>query len=375
MALIVCVKRRVCRLRHKDHALPPAQARQMHKLLPYTTFLLRALEATIVLMEGLLLPLEVFLLLLFKSTPLAYTNDQSTVHHFPLESSQVISGGGKQSESYMKSRAPESTMSALPLLRRAMTWEEKFAQYVTDIGSPTRSMWSDPSAAAVLVRGPTYLNDSIKIRTGPSFGKLVHVDVWKATAARPGRIDHIAELDLARPISILRYFQQEHTADTVFVLNFQVPGTPFVHVVCYWLVSATDIARHRPFALLWTQFRAAIDANTPAFCNDRFKLIPALVAAPWLVKVTVPQKPALVGKKLTQRYHSGRNYIEVDMDIPSSTIAANVVGLCRGYATQVDVDLHVTLQGDSPAELPENIFASVRFSKLDFAHAQDVPTY
>ncbi|RHY28094.1 hypothetical protein DYB32_006263 [Aphanomyces invadans] len=329
-------------------------------------------------MEGLLLPLEVFLLLLFKSTPLAFTTDQSAVHHFPLVTSTATmdhastASRRRKSDSCMEACAPEPMTSALPRLRHAMTWEEKYALHVTQLRSNTTSMWSEPSAAPVLVRGPTYVKDSTKMPAGPSLGRLVHVDVWKGTRARPGRIDHIALVDLDRPNSILRYFQHEHPSDKVFVLNFQVPGTPFAHVVCYWLVSSADVAQHPPFSRLWAQFQDAIHANTPAFCNAHLKLIPALVTAPWVVKAMVPQKPALVGNKLTQRYVCGPNYIEVDMDIPSSTIAANIVGLCRGYSNQLDVDVHLTLQGDTEADLPEKIFASVRLSKLDFAHAEDI---
>jgi hypothetical protein len=38
------------------------------------------------------------------------------------------------------------------------------------------------------------------------------------------------------------------------------------------------------------------------FRNQRFKLIPRIVDGPWVVKASIPQKPALLGQKLTQRY-------------------------------------------------------------------------
>jgi hypothetical protein len=37
------------------------------------------------------------------------------------------------------------------------------------------------------------------------------------------------------------------------------------------------------------------------FRNQRFKLIPRIVDGPWVVKASIPQKPALLGQKLTQR--------------------------------------------------------------------------
>ncbi|KAF0695291.1 Aste57867_13887 [Aphanomyces stellatus] len=343
-------------------------------------FLRQLIATTFVFLEGLLLPLEVFLLLMFKSSPLAYASEQMAVHHFPNVAAQSLDTNSapthalpsKKSDSCLEASPPTST-SALPLLRRTMTWEEKYAHYAKDMGSSTRSMWSEPSAEKIQVRGPKYLKDGVKVPAGLGLGKLLHVDVWSETPERPGRQDHIARIDLARPNSILRYFQEERPDDTIFVLNFQVPGPPFVHVVCYWVLAAETVHSNAPFLRLWKQFRGAIDTGNHTFCNARMKLIPAIADGPWLVKATVPQKPAIIGNKLTQRYFAGTNYVEVAMDIASSTIAANIVGLCRGYSKQLVVDLHLTLQGDVEEELPERIFGSVQLAHLDFTQGEAIP--
>ena len=51
---------------------------------------------------------------------------------------------------------------------------------------------------------------------------------------------------------------------------------------------------------------------------------------PWIVKAAVPSKPALLGRKIIQRYFRGETYFEVDMHVGSSAIASNIVGLARG---------------------------------------------
>jgi hypothetical protein len=43
--------------------------------------------------------------------------------------------------------------------------------------------------------------------------------------------------------------------------------------------------------------------------------------------MAIGSKPALTGTKLSQYYHRGDNYVEVDIDISSSSVAANILGL------------------------------------------------
>lgn len=50
----------------------------------------------------------------------------------------------------------------------------------------------------------------------------------------------------------------------------------------------------------------------PERCG-RFKLIPSIVEGPFIVKKAVGNKPALLGRKLRQRYFRGPNYVETDV--------------------------------------------------------------
>ncbi len=73
-----------------------------------------------------------------------------------------------------------------------------------------------------------------------------------------------------------------------------------------------------------SQFWSAADED---FCNERFKLIPTIVEGNWTVKMAVGSKPALTGKKITQKYFRGKGYFEVDVDISSSTVAVGILAL------------------------------------------------
>lgn len=62
----------------------------------------------------------------------------------------------------------------------------------------------------------------------------------------------------------------------------------------------------------------------------RFKLIPTVTEGNWVVRSAVPSaKPAILGQKLQQRYFRGDNYVETDVDVGSSVIASQIVGVIR----------------------------------------------
>ena len=58
--------------------------------------------------------------------------------------------------------------------------------------------------------------------------------------------------------------------------------------------------------------------------NERFKLIPSITVGPWVVKAAVGATPVLLGKKVVQRYFRGEDYMEIDIHVGSSLIAAQV---------------------------------------------------
>ena len=48
----------------------------------------------------------------------------------------------------------------------------------------------------------------------------------------------------------------------------------------------------------------------------------------WAIKAAVGNKPALIGNnKLQLGYTRGKNYLEVDIDLSSSSIATHILGM------------------------------------------------
>ena len=65
------------------------------------------------------------------------------------------------------------------------------------------------------------------------------------------------------------------------------------------------------------------------FRNERFKLIPSITIGPWVVKAAVGATPALLGRKVVQRYFRGEDYLEIDIHVGSSVIASQVSHDCH----------------------------------------------
>ena len=58
------------------------------------------------------------------------------------------------------------------------------------------------------------------------------------------------------------------------------------------------------------------------------------------------------------------------MDVSSSSVAANIVGLVQGLTKSLCVDMAICLEGHSPEELPESLLGTVRCSHLDLGSAK-----
>lgn len=56
------------------------------------------------------------------------------------------------------------------------------------------------------------------------------------------------------------------------------------------------------------------------FRNCRFKLLQCVTDGPWMIRASVPSKPALLGKKVVQRYFRGDGYFEVDVHVSADSI-------------------------------------------------------
>ena len=99
--------------------------------------------------------------------------------------------------------------------------------------------------------------------------------------------------------------------------------------------------------------------------NSKLKIIPNVVEGGWIVKRGVGNKPAIIGKKITTTYIKGDGFFEIMIDIGSSKVAGAIMGLVKGYAKSLVIDLAFVLEGHDVVELPEHVLGSTRFHRVD----------
>lgn len=247
--------------------------------------------------------------------------------------------------------------------------------------------WTCPGANNLKVRGADYLRDKKKIPAAEPVFSLAATDLLQVDKPTP----HIA-----RYLPSLRH----SSAPFTFIMQIMF-GHPSLSLTFSWAApaqeglmpnpslsspsgSSTDgdapldeaELLGKPFELTLTRFLAGgtNDAEANKRRDGTLKLIPRISQGAWFVKQAVGTTPCLLGRKLTASYHRGPRYFEVDVDVSSSSVAANIVGLVQGLTKSLCVDMAICLEGHSPEELPESLLGTVRCSHLDLNSAKLLDT-
>ncbi|KAG5185451.1 hypothetical protein JKP88DRAFT_312182 [Tribonema minus] len=248
------------------------------------------------------------------------------------------------------------------------------------------------------LRGLTYMDDQIKQPAGEPVGRLLMCDLFRLPDDC-GRLDNIASAGMCKK-NIARI---SRPGEALFVLSYQVPGSPALSLVCVWGVPlASGDAK---FDALFAKFRDLPSAAAAGegdegegegrvpgddFRTQRFKLLPSIKDGPWIVRkvcgymgapdlwlgdIVVGSGATLLAQKLTCRHFQGTTaagmpYSELDIDIGSSTVAYNTVSLAIGHAKALVVDMGICIQGDNESELPERLIGTVRLTNLDMSSCE-----
>lgn len=206
--------------------------------------------------------------------------------------------------------------------------------------------WNSPSGMGFMIRGKTYLKDNSKVTGGDPLLKLLAVDWFKVDST----LDRVS----LHPKCLVQT-EAGKKLPFILVINLQIPAKPNYSMVLYY-------AADRPVnkSSLLGKF---ID-GTDMFRDSRFKLIPSIIEGYWMVKRAVGTKACLLGKAVTCKYLRQDNFLEIDVDIGSSSVARSVIGLVLGYVTSIVVDLAILIEAKEDAELPEYILGTVRMNRV-----------
>ncbi|KAL7166663.1 hypothetical protein ACSBR2_037348 [Camellia fascicularis] len=187
-----------------------------------------------------------------------------------------------------------------------------------------RDCWRISDGNNFRVRGNNFYHDKSKISAGKHLMELVGVDWFKDTK----RMDH-------------------------------VPGSTHYSMIFYFVMKELV-----PGSLL----QRFVDGDDE-FRNSRLKIIPSVPNGSWIVCQSVGSTPCLLAKAVDCNYIRGPKYLEIDVDIGSSTVASGVLGLVIGVITTLVVDMAFLLQANTANELPEQLIGAVRVSHIELSSA------
>jgi len=285
-----------------------------------------------------------------------------------------------------------------------------------DPGSGAALSWSaNPEGRGFRLRGKKYMSDRKKFPSASPLFDVVQVLALRSDAQT---------LDMGDIIYGGEIGESVHGCPTVYIANLMLPDYPPLnpvfgkydrkkgpdgpgqHVcVVARMTDATrdalrasggDTTRMPPeVALMSRHFNAEVDAggaDAPphAAAARRVTKMVCMVAAgqeelPWAVRVAIGQgngKPFMVNKTgfFTKRERlrsqtteqrgsdpgSRGSYFEIGVNAHNfGPVATNGLRNCHGYFSKLVLDIGVTLQGDSEAELPERLLFAFRAVKPD----------
>lgn len=197
-----------------------------------------------------------------------------------------------------------------------------------------RMMWAEPDANSFMVRGQSYLRDKKKVNAGKSIFRLDAIDFLETHEAIKGMCSHPKE---RVQIALKREQMGGPKAPAfVFVMNILLPGTPNHQLMAYFAlddISEIDGTSGTPWSILANKF---FFGESDEFRDNTFKLIPAVVEGNFMVRKAVGATPAIMGTKLKQYYTKDKRFFEIFLDVASSSVAAGVVRVVKGYVSTQD---------------------------------------
>ncbi|KAH9703794.1 DUF1336 domain-containing protein [Citrus sinensis] len=216
----------------------------------------------------------------------------------------------------------------------------------TDSSFTSPCSWAAADPSTFLIRGENYLKDHRKIKADGTLMQMIGAD-WLRSNKRE---DNLA----ARPCSLVQKYAAGGGPEFFFVVNIQTiknqfPGTTKYTLALYYVIKTP--LEDNP---LLHKFVNGDDA----FRNSRFKLIP-------YISKSVGKTACLLGRALEVNYYRGRNYLEIQIDVGSSTVATGVASLVLGYLNNLVIEMAFLIQGETEEELPEFLLGTCRLNHLD----------
>lgn len=222
---------------------------------------------------------------------------------------------------------------------------------------------SDPTT--VLLRTRKYLQTKQQkhkaTRSDAAIATFMGAELFRGSTQAP---THICDLTESR----FGFYIQHDTSDRFYVIINNRVTSKKISVCAFWHFSGSAFHNNPSFEKLWWQFVYGNDD----FRNSRFKCYPKIVKGSWALKMMVPNVPTLLGQKVPITYKRGKNFIEIDVECDNNMLASSITRVAYPIAKSLTVDQSYILQAEEEFDLPEIVFAGVRYEGIDLSKALDV---
>ena len=238
--------------------------------------------------------------------------------------------------------------------------------------------WSEPPHGDFNVRGPNYLKDRKKTSSGEYMFPFRGMDLF-LTDSCPENIG-----------SNTKVFGGKLRDIPTFIVNFRLPWgvcifyseipTKFLPFLKYGdnknnKETPPSMDNFSPGDRAVCRFLMGDDT----YRNKKLKIVPVVIAGPWVVKSIVGGKPAILGKQLPIDYtyqpsdSKNSEYLEADLDIVASAAARRILSVVRSYTQDLTLDLGFVIEGAEDDELPEQMLCACRLHGMDPFNASPLP--
>lgn len=220
--------------------------------------------------------------------------------------------------------------------------------------------WSCVEPGFFEVRGATYLQDRKKVPAPCAMFDFAHLDFVLIGAGGPV-LDVAAHPDFC-PVAMRR----EGDERFLLVVNWVLPPYQCVMVGAAdpgaeWLRRRQD-GDESPQARLWRRFLAM----QPEEQKDVVKMIFSLEEGPWIVKKSVPRKPAIIGRQLKMDFrHIPGRHLEIIIDVSSGKSEQVLTGMVMSTMKSLKATLGLLIEARREDELPEALLFSPTLRGLD----------
>eukprot|EP00633_Aureoumbra_lagunensis_P004644 CAMPEP_0197311202 /NCGR_PEP_ID=MMETSP0891-20130614/9700_1 /TAXON_ID=44058 ORGANISM="Aureoumbra lagunensis, Strain CCMP1510" /NCGR_SAMPLE_ID=MMETSP0891 /ASSEMBLY_ACC=CAM_ASM_000534 /LENGTH=593 /DNA_ID=CAMNT_0042797189 /DNA_START=441 /DNA_END=2222 /DNA_ORIENTATION=+ len=217
--------------------------------------------------------------------------------------------------------------------------------------------WDESPFSQFQVRGLNYLEDGRKIPAKPTAADLIALDALRTETG-------YSLIDVGKKLvpTIEGLAPDDRLVLVNFMLPYETKNAPHVSLLFFYRIKRNvDPA----FLKRLDDFCAATDKVR----DETFKLIPFIQDGPWIAKHALGQKPALVGRGITTHYFLGPNFIEIDIDVGSSSVANGIWRIMKGAGKLLVTDIAFLFESKTKEQLPETLLGTARISHFEISNA------